>query len=155
MLVTICERLSDVRGDTDAAHGRLVVSLDPADGSTRDLGYASVRVAKPGGAARFDGVAVVLPGGFAPDPIQILVVDGPVQASGVAVVDRGDLPAVVRVDQLGRTARVLRRRVGRAPAAVPPPPAALAEAVARAADDAIEGRRASGESTSALPEWEE
>lgn len=142
MLVTICEQLADVRHDLDATHSRLVVSLNPADAAVRGFGYASVRVAPPGGVARFEGVAVVLPGGFAPDPIQILVTDGPTAGATVA---RGDLPVLVHVDLLGGSARVVRRCI--------PPPAALAEVLEQTADDAVEG--GPSESASSLPEWEE
>jgi hypothetical protein len=116
VLVTICESLDQVRHDVQAAHGAWVVSLDARDGGARHLGHARA-AALAGGAARLGGVAVVLDGAWAPDPVQLLIVDGSKAWSGnVAraslVIPRSQLPVQVQVDILAPSVRLLREGFG-------------------------------------------
>lgn len=107
MRLTICELLDDVRDDTDAVHGDWIVVLDPTE-TARSLGYARVSVADP--VARRDGIAVVAPGGHAPDPVQILVAPGGPgpRPPHDAVVHLSELPASLVIR--GRLVSVVARR---------------------------------------------
>lgn len=146
MLVTICERLKDVRTELQAVHGHWIVSLDPADEAVRWHGYARLVVAAP--AARLGGVAVLLGGGFAPDPLRIGV-DPPPDWHGAARIRRDQLPAVVHVDTIAGVVRVIRTRTP------PLPPVPDMPTVRAAFDDAFGGRRSPGKSEGRLPDGEE
>lgn len=122
MMITICEHVSDVANEIDAAHGQIVFTLDPADAARAHLGHAIVRVAAPVG--RHEGVAVAV-GDAAidgvPDPVRILIRDesGP-NPSASLVIRRKALPVLVKVESGDSRAWLLRRLAVRQSGWYPP-----------------------------------
>lgn len=114
MLVTICESHDQVRHDIESAHGEWVVSLDPRDAPRRHVGHARAAVLQDG-SARLGGVAVVLGDAWAPDPLQIRIIEEPPipESSGTSIVlIRSQLPVQIRVGSVPATMRLHREGFG-------------------------------------------
>lgn len=103
--VVVTETLAEVRGHISAMYAALVVSLSSEDHGQSMLGYARARVARPGSAARWEGLAVAIDtADGVPDPV-VLVVDGDDGSDDAQLriaVDRRNLPAVFHIDAKGR-----------------------------------------------------
>lgn len=112
MLVTITERVSDVRADVDAAHAPLCFSLLPEDDGA---GFAYARTVAVAPAGRADGVAVVLgDDAVATDPVVIRVRENKAagkNAAGPSTIEirRKALPVLLRVDPATGSAVVVSR----------------------------------------------
>ncbi len=108
MLISITERMADVRHDVGAAMAPACVSLSPADHGCL---FAYARVVSAAPVARWEGVAVVLgDSATAPDPVQIRIRDGKGKGPACTLeIRRKALPVLVSVDRVAGTARVVRR----------------------------------------------
>lgn len=105
--MVIAEQLADVRGQYEPSHAKLVVSLNPADHEVETLGYARVRVAQPGFAARYEGTAVAVESvAGVPDPRVVLVQEDPTfsddhEGRRIIPILRASLPLWLKIDDHG------------------------------------------------------